>query len=183
MTCMRLFGKFLTVAVALAATGCFSSAPPAPPVRYFDPTVRLASAPAKSAGAFDVRVVAPPHLGRQFVVRVDERELTFDAGHSWIVEPTLLVLGAVEQHLGPGSRAADVTPVAIVVENFELDVVAAPKARVRLHVAVRGSRYLVTAEVKAADRSPAAFATAMAQALADAAAQVAEVVVLPGGQR
>lgn len=158
---------------ALLLAACLSSAPPAPPVRWFDPVPAAAAAGAPRVAA-DLRVTAAAHLGRQFVVRTAPRELVFDGQHGWIDEPARLVAAALGTRL---RSAPDGTGVLLVaVDAFELDVQAAPRAVVRLHLQWRDDRRVVLAEHAAADRSPAAFAEAMAAALADAAAAVAAVV-------
>ncbi|MBX3464440.1 MAG: membrane integrity-associated transporter subunit PqiC [Planctomycetes bacterium] len=158
-------------AAALLLSACLSSAPPAPPVRWFDPLP-----PAPTAGPrpeVDLRVVAAPHLGREFVVRTAPREVVFDGQHGWIAEPAQLVASALGFRL---ATRAGAEPLRIAVEAFELDVQAAPRAVVRLTATGRRGLRRIDAEAPAVDRSPAAFAAAMALALDQALDQVAEFV-------
>ncbi len=171
-TCLRSSA----VVQALALSGCLSSAPPAPPVRWFDPLTPVGEAPARAGGAYDVHVVAAPYLGREFVVRTAEREVVFDGGNGWIAEPRVLVQTAVEQQLLPSVRGSGAIAVTIDVLVFELDVTAAPRAHVRLVVRCGAVLRTIDCGVAAADRLPASFAAAMAKALSQAASQVREVV-------
>jgi hypothetical protein len=174
----------------LAAAACLSSAPPAPPVRHFDPLRIVAAAtpvaataatPATATGP-RLRVVAAAHLGQDFVVRVAPRELTFDTTHRWIQRPDQLVAAAVGPPPPLLAAADGATAVAtaaggeLVLElvAFELDVVAAPLARIRVVVPSGGAwaAGAHTVEVPAADTSPPAFAEAMAKALLELAARV-----------
>lgn len=149
------------VLATLLLAACFGSSPPLPPVRWFDPLPPAASLPA----APGPRVTAAPHLGREFAVRVGERELAFDSQHQWIAEPRELVQAALAGIAG----LADVHVAA-----FELDVTGPPCAHVRLLVRWQGGAVrVVEARVAAADRSPPAFAAAAAAALAEVAGRTA----------
>jgi len=145
----------------LGTAGCFSSAGALPVVRWFDPLPALAAPPAP----VPLRVTAASHLGREFAVRIGARELAFDGQHQWINEPRDLIA----QLLAGSGLAGDVHVAA-----FELDVTGEPRAVVRLIVrGPDGAARAVEANSPAADRSPVAFAQAMAAALADLAARVA----------
>ena len=159
------------VASCAALAACLSSAPALPPVRWFDPlpaaTGALAAPPAP------VRATAAPHLRQPFAVRVGAREFALDAGHQWVDEPSSLCAALVGRALA--GRGIDAAP-SMLVEAFELDVTAAPRAHVRLVFlggAPAGVPPVVDVWAAASDRSPVACAEAMAQALAAAAAQLA----------
>ncbi|MFN9845404.1 MAG: hypothetical protein ACK57Q_13810 [Planctomycetota bacterium] len=149
---------------------CLSTSPALPPVRWFDP---LPAAPAAAASPLPVRATAAPHLRQPFAVRVGAREFALDAGHQWVDEPSSLCAAMVGRALA--GRGIDAAP-SMLVEAFELDVTAAPRAHVRLVVlggAPAGVPPVVDVWAAASDRSPVACAEAMAQALAAAAAQLA----------
>jgi hypothetical protein len=165
-------GRSWLALAAVALAGCLASSPPLPPVRWFDPLPRVGEA-ATPRPACDLRVAAAPHLGREFVVRTAARELVFDPQHGWIAEPSHLVAAALATRL---DVAADREPVRVVVETFELDVQAGPRAVVRLVAHARGTSRAIAAEAPAADRSPTAFAAAMAAALEQTADAVAAFV-------
>ncbi|MBL8735811.1 MAG: hypothetical protein JNL12_05230 [Planctomycetes bacterium] len=157
---------FALLLPCLGSAACLSSAPPAPPVRWFDPS------PAAPAGqpvpvASSVRVVAPSHLGTQLLLRTGVREYVFDAEHQWIAPPTELVATALQA----GFRFAPEVSAELQVgiERFELDLTVEPRAVVRLHLvdAPAGWPERVEGIAAAADRSPAALAAAMSSALAD----------------
>lgn len=150
----------------LGSAACLSSAPPAPPVRWFDPS------PAAPAGdpvpvAALLRVVAPSHLGTELLLRTGVREFVFDAEHQWIAPPTELVATALQAgfRFTPDASAE----LQVTVERFELDLTVEPRAVVRLHLvdAPAGWPERVEGSAAAADRSPAALAASMASALAD----------------
>ena len=174
--CHRLAATLVGLGSCLPA--CLSTAPPAPPIRWFDPTPMRAAADAPHADPVDLRVVAAPHLGREFVVRIAERELAFDGQHGWIDEPGPLVAAALAQVVGlsrPGGQSA-----LVEVAVFELDLTAAPRAHVQLVVQTAGAQRVLDAWAPAADRAPASFAAAMASALADAATQAGRVIATAG---
>lgn len=165
-----IFGRGAAVALLLVAAGCLTSSPPLPPVRWFDPSpppAELAAPPA------EVRAVAAPSLGREFMVRVGPREVALDSQHQWIAEPHQLVAAVVARafagRLPAGGRSE------VVLETFEFDVTAAPRALVRLTLLGErpaGVPVSVAASAPASDRSPAALADAMAEALAKVQAQL-----------
>lgn len=159
---------FLSASLA----SCISSSPPAPAVRFFDPTP--AEVDSKERPRITVRVDSAPHLGREFVVRTGPREVVFDPRHSWISEPRQLVASAIERLTSP---APDQPTLRIDVEAFEVDVQAAPRARVRL--VVRASLPKVIEEQEPAkDRTPESLAAAMAIALGRAANGVVAAVAV-----
>jgi len=148
-------------ATGLVAAGCLSSAGALPPVRWFDP---LPATPQPS-GDRGPLVTAASHLGREFAVRIAERELAFDLQHQWIAEPRELVAMSLA-----GMPPAD----RVHVTAFELDVTVAPQAVVRVVVTANAGQEprVVTGTAPASDRSPAAFAAAMSQALAEVRKQL-----------
>ena len=163
------------VVLALAVSACLSTSSPPPPVRYFDPCTHKEGAPQRPAVACDLRVTAASHLGREFVVRVAEREVVFDGMNSWVADPRELVQAAIERLLGPSVRSPDARTLAIDVEVFEFDLQAAPQAHVRLAVSAAAGARTIDLVVPAPDRQPASFAAAMAAALDQAAAMVSEL--------
>lgn len=163
----RLAGLRLALLLpCFGAAACLSSAPPAPPVRWFDPT------PATPAGervpiAALLRVAAPAHLGTELLLRTGVREFAFDTEHQWIAPPTDLVATALQAGFRFAPEAT--AELQVTVERFELDLTVEPRAVVRLHFvdAPSGWPDRVEGSAPAADRSPAALAAAMASALAD----------------
>ena len=148
----------------LLLAGCLGTPSPAlPPVRWFDP---LPEAPRGGAAVVAVRVTAPPHLGRELCVRVGPRELAFDAGNQWMVEPAHAV-GIVAGRALAAREPATVPELAL--EAFELDVTGPPRAYVRVVVlgAEPGRGRMVEASAGSSGRAPAEFAAAMAAALAE----------------
>lgn len=160
----------LAAMVAFLFVGCLSSAPPAPPVRWFDPSSSAAGP--RLAVPLKLRVEAAPHLGREFALRTGVREYAFDGEHQWIATPTELVAAALQGAVAFPSYASE--ELLVRIERFELDVTAAPRAVVVLRLFA--GRPLGADEVRfeapAADRSPAALAAAMAAALGEATLRV-----------
>lgn len=154
----------------LPFAGCLSSAPPLPPVRWFDPSPPAAAADLPRASA-DLRVTAAGHLGREFVIRTGPREIVFDDRHGWIDEPQHLVAAALRQRIDAGAE-----PLAVLVETFELDLQTGPRAVVRCVVQGSGRRQLVTIAEPASAADAPAFADAMARALARLSNEVALLV-------
>lgn len=155
-------GRWL-LAAGLLLAGCVSSAPPAPPVRYFDPLPESGAVAARD-GRFALRCVAAPHLGREFVVRTGPRELVFDAQHSWIAEPRDLVVAALERAKSRPAATAEV--VEVHVAAFELDLTGAPRAHVRVLLRQSGNPAReIEAWAPVAGSEPEAYAAAMAEAL------------------
>lgn len=154
--------------VVVVLAGCLSSAPPAPPVRYFD--ARPAAVTDVRAAA--VRVEAPAYLGSEIAVRVAARELTFDGDHRWLEEPAQVLTAALR-----AAGAAGGQELLVRIDRFEFDLTGPPLARVRLELTTSApARTVVETTWSAADRSPAALAAAMAEAVARAAARVAEAM-------
>ena len=157
---------------ALSLAGCFSSAPPAPVVRWFDPTPRELPAPPAGLPSVRLRVMAPPHLGRELAYRIGDREFTFDADQRWIAEPSALLQAALARGV-PVAR--DGSDVMVELERFEFDLVSEPRARVQftVHTLVPGLGELRLESVQSASaRTVDALVTAMALALVDSTAQV-----------
>jgi hypothetical protein len=160
------------VGTLVPLAGCLSSAPPLPPVRWFDP-LPVAVAATAPLPQVDLRVTAVGHLGREFVVRTAPREVVFDGQHGWIDDPAQLVAAALEAKL---DRRDGARLLLVTVTAFELDVQHAPRAVVRLVVQREGERWDVDVQAPAADRSPAALAAAMAAALDEAGTKVVAAV-------
>lgn len=156
----------------LSALGCLSSAPPAPPVRWFDP-LPPAPEPRPAAAFGSVRVTAPPHLGREFVLRTGPRELLFDGQHQWTGEPRQLVATALARAYGgivDGPRGE--RDLLVELEAFEFELTEAPVARVRIVlVGTAAGPRVVEVTAIAAGRAPAQLAAAMAQALGEVVAR------------
>ena len=140
--------------------GCISSAPPAPPVRWFDPLVGLAFT---SHSDRSVHVTADAHLGQEILVRVAPKELAFDAGHRWVMPVEHLLQrafgAAVATPAVPAgaARSGDVRPRAVDVRvtAFELRRGAEPGAHIDAIVTPAGARSLrVTVTVQADDELP-----------------------------
>ena len=162
--------KSFLILAALASAACFGSAPPAGAVRWFDPTPReLPTSPAPLP-AVRLRVQVPPHLGRELVYRIGEREFAFDADHRWIAEPSALLQATLARGLGSTGSGPD---LVVELERFELDVTAEPRARVLFLLRATGQpEHRIEAVQSAASRGVEAMVTAMALALVDAVAQV-----------
>jgi ABC-type uncharacterized transport system auxiliary subunit len=163
------------LAAGLLLAACFSSAPPAPPVRFFDPTPPVAAV-AASGRALRLEVDANSQVRSEFAVRVGPRELTFDSFHRWAAEPRELVASALEGALfgsGAFARSDDLQHLVTVrVTAFELDVTAEPTARVAVTALQGGKELQVSASAPAGSRAPDALAEAMAKALGQLAADL-----------
>jgi len=147
----------------LLLSGCLSSAPPAPPVRYFDPLPE-AGVVAPREGRFAVRCGAAPHLGREFVVRTGPRELVFDPRHSWIAEPRDLVAAVLERAISRSTATAEV--VEVQVTAFEVDLTGAPRAHVKVLLRQLGKPVReIEAWAPVVGTEPEGYAAAMAKAL------------------
>lgn len=158
-------------AAALCFSACLSSAPPAPPVRWFDPS-SIAVAASRLSVPMKLRVEAAPHFGREFALRTGVREYAFDGEHQWIATPAELVAAALQGACAFPAYASD--ELLVRIERFELDVTAAPRAVVvlRLFASKRLGADEVRFEAPAANRTPAALAAAMAAALAEVTTRV-----------
>lgn len=152
----------IAVAVFVVGAGCISAAPPAPPVRWFDPLPTRAADATVPVSRPTVRVDSAPFLGREFVVRTGPHEVALDGEHCWVAEPRQLVEAALADAMG---GPADDRALHVVVERFELDVQGPPRAHVRLSVDGGAGRRIVEEWADATGRSPEAFAAAMSQAL------------------
>jgi hypothetical protein len=175
----RLPLRWLCVPAALLA-GCLSSAPPAPPPRFFDPMPAPAAAPSAVPAKFTVRVLAAPHLGADFVVRTAVGAVVFDPVHRWIAPVRELVAAAIERQVVSPAPGAEV--VEVHVAAFEVDLTAAPRAHVRLLCRAPG-RPLgeIDAWAPVGGPAPGDHAAAMAIALADAVGRLVPLVVAGGG--
>lgn len=165
----------LPFALLLLLAGCISPGAEPPPVRWFDPTPEW-QAETKSTGKTLrlQRVTSAPWLDRRFALRTGDREFTFDDQHRWIAEPQAIVAQALEQSLfGSGAfarpEAAGGQDVEVHVTDFAFDLRGQPAAEVALRALLPGGTVVTfTGRVAAADRSPAALAKAMAEALLQA---------------
>jgi hypothetical protein len=168
---VRVAGAAIAVSFSLLFVACLSSAPPAPPVRWFDPSP-AAAATARLEVPKRLRVEAPPHLGREFALRTGAREYAFDGEHQWIATPQELVAASLQRAVAFAPYAAE--ELLVRIDRFELDVTGAPRAVVALRLytdRLLGADAIVF-EAPAADRSPAALAAAMASSLGEATARV-----------
>ena len=173
---MKSLPRLAGALVPLLLSACFSSSPPAPAVRWFDPTPRELPPVPAGLPAVRLRVQSPPHLGRELAYRVGDREFTFDADHRWITEPSALLQAALARGLSASGSGLD---VVVDLERFEFDVVGAPRVRVQctLRVAMAGvAEQRLESVQSAASRSVDALVTAMALALVDITAQVQRAV-------
>ncbi len=147
-------------ACLLALTGCLGSAPPAPPVRWFD----AAPAGEPRSAAVPLRFKQAGTVGSDFVLRIGPRELLFDGEHRWAAEPVrYLELGLV--------GALGGAPCDVELVTFEFDLQQAPTARVGVRYGTSG--VMVVVESLAAGRSAPELAQAMAEALSAMAEQLA----------
>jgi hypothetical protein len=172
-----MIGRAVVLVCSLVLPACLSSAPPAPPVRWFDP---LDSSPtdtgeAALAAPGDIVVGAAFDVRQEFALRVGPHEFAYDDDHRWAADPCELVRRALLRRSGrqpaAGVAAEGSEVMEVVVEAFEIDLRGAPAARVQLRV-VRPEHAFVGTTAPAASRAPADLAAAMAVALADAADQV-----------
>lgn len=147
--------------------GCFSASPPAPPVRYFDPLPAQAER-GEAVGTGSLRVVAAEHLGREFVVRTDARELVFDPLHSWIALPRALVEATLRR--APPVTGDGGAPLEVFVVAFELDLTHEPRAHVGIEVREPGlPMRRLDGWAPALGAEPGQMAAAMAVALSNLA--------------
>jgi ABC-type transport auxiliary lipoprotein component len=162
------------VLASVLFAGCLSQSPPAPAVRWFDP-----SPPAVAAVDAVLVVTAAPFVRSEFVVRVGARELAIDELHRWVALPEQLLFRALGGGAPRSSRRLDVQ-----VQRFELAADGRPRAVVELTVEAGNGPQPVAIESAAAGESPEAFAAAMATALERAAAAVVTIAAeagRPGG--
>ena len=164
----RAAGPLAALWTLLTLTSCISSGPPAPPVRWLDPTADY-DAPVVDGRAEPLGLRAQPHLGQEVAVRTEASVVVYDADHRWLVPPEELVRRAFGRAGVPlvGRAAAPQGEL----QPFELrQLVGAPAARVVCVVtrpndpdAAPGVRVEVVAP--AADASRGALTAAMADAL------------------
>jgi hypothetical protein len=165
----------LQFTLLLLLASCISGGPEPPPVRWFDPTPEW-KAETKSTGKTLrlQRVTAASWLDRRFALRTGDREFTFDDQHRWIAEPQAIVAQVLEQSLfGSGAfvrpEAAGGADVEVHVTDFAFDLRGHPTAEVALRALMPGGTVVTfNGRVAAADRSPAALAKAMSEALLQA---------------
>ena len=155
------------LACLVAATGCLSSGPPAPPVRWLDPTAAFA-APDTNGRARPVQLFAQPHLVQDIAVRTSDVEVVYDADHRWLLLPEEVVRRALLRAGAPlmGADAA----LRLELTTFELDR-RGDRAAARVAGNVFGRRgpgktaELVEVSVPAGDTSPEALTRAMGAAV------------------
>jgi len=154
------------VALLLTLASCLSSAPPAPPIRHFDP---LPANPIPGLPPI-LRLTAAPHLSQEIAVRTSPRELRFDGLHHWLATPRDLLAAALGPALGPANPTKTTRPAGeLHLATFELDLQQGVRARVELHWAVPATPLqVIRVEVPAVGRDPQQAAEAMAAALAQA---------------
>lgn len=162
------FGRSFAASVATLVAGamasaCFSSAPPAPTPRTFDPLPATVDRSAH-VGPDEVRVSTESVYGPEFAVRTAAREVRFDATNRWLAEPARLLAAAVARRL---THSLQDVSLELVLEVFELDVVAAPRAHVVVTArTATGWRLGVDRSAAATASTPEALTAAMAEALA-----------------
>jgi uncharacterized lipoprotein YmbA len=162
-------------ALMLLLAACVSPGPEPPPVRWFDPTPEWQAATTSTGKTLRLqRVTAASWLDRRFALRTGDREFTFDDQHCWIAEPQAIVAQVLEQSLfGSGAftrpEGATGDDLEVHVTDFAFDLRGHPSAEVALRALLPvGTVATFTGRVAAADRSPAALAKAMAEALLQA---------------
>jgi ABC-type uncharacterized transport system auxiliary subunit len=161
---------------------CISSNPPAPPVRWFDPTpAELPPFERPGAQLPAVNVTAAPTVRQDFVLRIGARELAIDELHRWSAAPDRLVQQALDRALfGPGGGVPGSGTVNVRVARFEVDLSAgAPHARVELQVATAKGLQTCDGDATAATTAPELIAAAMAQALGQAVLAARAVLAAP----
>jgi uncharacterized lipoprotein YmbA len=166
---------------------CLSQNPPAPTVRWFDPSSTPVEAVRSAAGGQAPErptVTAAPFLRQEFVVRTGPRELAIDELHRWVAPPDRLVAAALDRALNAapsrsGAGADDGGPTAgagtllVHVLRFEFELEPEVRAVVELQVQRGGASTVVRGEAGSRSREPRELAEAMAAALASAAQRAA----------
>lgn len=151
----------LCLPLAAGLSACLSSAPPAPPVRWFDPSPAVGTN-APVAASFRCRAASA--VSQEFALRIAPRELVYDSEHRWLAQPHELLQVALQQR-----STGDAPVIDVQVLTFEFDLVQAPRAKVLLAVQIAGrAAQLVRAEHGSVGRDAAALADAMTQALGEA---------------
>ena len=172
MTTMRRLSLLLLLFGLTTLASCLSSGPPAPPVRWLDPTAAFADV-APVAGRAAVRVRAQPHLVQDIAVRIGAVEVAYDPDHRWLLPPDEVLRRAfarAQVPLGDGGRLVELT-------EFELQRVGSVRAaRVACLVQPAAGAAAVPVRhdvvVGAGDDSLEALTRAMAKAVQDLVAQV-----------
>jgi ABC-type uncharacterized transport system auxiliary subunit len=175
MRARLLWGPFLLAS-------CISSNPPAPPVRWFDPTpADLPPLERPGAQLPAVNVTAAPTVRQDFVLRIGARELAIDDMHRWSAPPDRLVQQALDRALfGPGAGVPGSGAVNVRVARFEVDLSAGvPHARVELQVATAKGLQTCDGDATASATAPELIAAAMAQALGQAVLAARAVLAAP----
>jgi hypothetical protein len=149
---------------------CISSNPPAPPVRWFDPTPPRVALDARRP----VRVTSAAFLRQDFVVRIPPYELSIDDSLRWVAPPEQLVAAALDNTV---ALPAD---LSIEVVRFEFEVGDTTRAVVELLCASEGRTVPVRVRCDAISRAPEQLAVAMAQALSEVSRAVVAAVVKGG---
>jgi ABC-type uncharacterized transport system auxiliary subunit len=163
-----------SLALLLVLAACLSTAPPLPPVRWFD-AMPPQPAEVQPRAGLSLRIDAAAHLGHYFTVRASGREVHFDGNHRWLEKPADVVATAIAHATGARTSGAG-HQATVFVERFEIDLTAAPRAVVRLQLRdVTGAPLgaAIDAAVAAAGPAPEQLAAAMAQAVAAAVGEVA----------
>ena len=156
--------------------GCISSGPPAPPVRWLDPTAGLEAPPA-GAPVAPVALQAQPHLGQEIAVRIEPAVVVYDTDHRWLVPPQELVRRAFGRAQVAVLDAVAGAELRVELQTFELQQLAgAPGARIVCRVVRSGERAApgVRVEVSASaeDASSESLTAAMGRALQQLVARV-----------
>lgn len=144
--------------------GCISSNPPAPTVRYFDPTPLRSSLDARER----VAVTSAPFLRQDFVVRIPPHELAIDDSLRWVAPPEQMVAAALD------NASALPADLEIAVVRFEFEVGEPVQAVIELLCATGGRTVPVRVRRDATARTPERLVAAMAEALAELARAVVE---------
>ena len=174
--------RAVAAALAFLLAGCISSNPPAPPVRWFDPTPDELPPLPQPGPALPVATVSVAASVRQeFVLRTAARELVIDDLHQWSAPPDRLVAAAVEAaSFGPGGGTPSSERFPLRVARFEFELYgAAPRAVVELQAMLPQGLRRCRGASDAAGLDPGELAAAMAQALGQAVAAVRAALVAP----
>jgi len=157
---------------AATLSACLSSGPPAPPVRWFDPTASFG--PAERATPVSVVFVrGQPHLVQDIAVRTSPTEVAFDTEHRWLMPPEEILRRAFVRQgvpIDPTGRLVELT----VFELQRIGDTAAARAACRVHAAAGSPHPADEYEVvvPATDSSLEALTQAMGQAMQSLADQI-----------